>query len=150
MTMLPRTAVSQAKDRMGEFFDRSYHYLVPQALSRRGGQELAVVHPDLLELALDLALSRRFEPQIHHESDGSVTIDIPELDLVGHGPTYSDALTDVLDLVKDYVREYLEEIALFIRAPNRREQWPYILRLALADSDSELLRVLNLPGQAAR
>jgi hypothetical protein len=72
-----------------------------------------------------------FNPEVLEEP-GAVSIWLPELALYGRGPSLDAAKADLLDEVCDYVDEYLREAHAYLRAPNRRRHFPYIVKALLA------------------
>ena len=108
-------------------------------LIERGGRERGLlIGADELELLLS---SFDFHPEAFFEP-AAVSIWLPELALFGRGDSFADAQADLVDEVRDYVDEYVADAPLYLRAPNRADHFPYVLRAFVADSAGRLEDVL--------
>ena len=74
-----------------------------------------------------------------------MSIWVPELQLYGRGESFAAAQDDLVDEVRAYVEEYLSDARLYLRSPNRSQQFPWILRAYVADTAGELATVLFAP-----
>lgn len=91
-----------------------------------------------------------FNPEVLVEP-GAVSIWLPELALYGRGSSFVEAKQDLLDELRDYVDEYLEGAHAYLRAPNRRGHFPYVVKALLADVGGDLESLLfPLPAPAAQ
>ncbi len=88
-----------------------------------------------------------FNPEAFFEPE-AVSIWLPELGLYGRGPTFEEAQEDLLAEIRDYVDEYLAETQLYLRAPNRAEHFPFIMRALVADAEDRLAAVVFAPHDA--
>ncbi|TDA69858.1 MAG: exoribonuclease R [Clostridia bacterium] len=139
--MFAEVQFSQARRDFSALYDTVYHGLKP-ALVRRRSEEVLLVREDLVkELLKDFVL----KPEVLEEEDGSVTLALDEMDLAVNGPTLEEALEELAQEIKLYCQDYLDRPQLFLNAPNRRPHFPYVLRVALCDSDEEIKALLELP-----
>lgn len=106
---------------------------------QRGRAELAVVigAPEVKVLVGD----RRFNPEVFGGGSDGVSVWLGELRLYGEGATYEEAKEDLLEEVREYVDEYLSD-SRYVRAPNRAEHLPYVIRAYIADREGDLASVI--------
>lgn len=143
ITVLTELQFSEARRDLSALYDVVSHSLKPALIRRRRTEE------EVLLLRRDLArqLLRSFSLKLDvvYEKDGSVTLALDQLDLVVNGSTLEEAVNDLVRELKLYCQDYLERMPLFINAPNRRDHFPYILRIALCENDAEIRDLLELP-----
>ncbi|MBM4027794.1 MAG: exoribonuclease R, partial [Planctomycetes bacterium] len=135
--MLIPTRFSEARSRFSRLFDEAVEELRP-ALVRRGARQEAVLisREDLEVLLLPFTL----RPQVMREDDGSVTITVDELDWATNAASVEEATGVLVADLRQYAEDYLERASLFLRAPNRRPHFPYVLRIVLARNEEEIRR----------
>jgi hypothetical protein len=136
---MPRTiSATDARKHWSSFFSRAVHDRWPVLIERGRDERGLLIGSNELELVLS---HHEFHPEAFFEPE-AVSIWLPELALYGRGPSFEDAQNDLVDEVRDYIEEYLADAALYLRAPNRADHFPYVLRAFLADSDDRLGEVL--------
>src|ERR1700752_1854484 len=84
----------------------------------------------------------RFTVDLLPEEDGAFTLWIPELGVGESGATIREARQALVSAVRAYVLHYWDRYAAGQHIPEKKEQWPYVLRLSLARNDQELLALL--------
>lgn len=131
-------SATAARRQWSAFFSRAIHDRWPVLIERRRGERGLLIGSDELELVLS---SYEFHAEALFEAD-AVSIWLPELALYGRGSTFDDAQGDLVEEVREYVDEYMEDAGLYLRAPNRVDHFPYVLRAFLADSAGRLPDVL--------
>ena len=89
-----------------------------------------------------------FHPEAFFEAD-AVSLWLPELGLYGRGSGFEEAQADLLAEVRDYVDEYLSEAQVYLRAPNRAEHFPFVMKAFAADAEDRLASVVFAPHHAA-
>ena len=106
---------------------------------QRGRAELAVLigAPEVKVLVGD----RRFNPEVFGGGSDGVSLWLGELQLYGEGATYEEAKEDLLEEVREYVGEYLSD-SRYVRAPNRAQHLPYVIRAYIADREGDLASVI--------
>ena len=110
----------------------------PVAIERAGLEPALLIGADELGRLL---VDYEFHPEVFFEGD-VVSIWLPELTLYGRGTSYNEAEDDLVHEVRDYVDEYLDEAPLYLRAPNRAEQFPYVIKALVADATGHLAAIL--------
>jgi hypothetical protein len=80
-------------------------------------------------------------------SDGEYVLRLPELGLVAGGATFDDAVTELEALAVDYSQGLLDRYD-FYRQTDRAEQFPYALRLLLADPAERRALLVTQPPPA--
>jgi hypothetical protein len=119
-----------------EAVDRELPVVIGRGMSERG---LLVARAFMLRL---LSTAFQFHVDVLPEDDGGFTLWIRELDIGGTGPTLRDARSDLLSAVNRYMRDYWQQFELYRHLPDMAAKEPYVLRLSLADTEEELLKML--------
>ena len=138
------SAVSTTEARKGwsNYFTRAVTERRPVAIER-GGDDLGVlIGADELELLLE---PHSFAPEVFFEAN-AVSIWLSEFALYGRGRSFEDARVDLVAEVRAYVDEYLGDAPLYLRSPNRAQQFPWVLRAFIADAAGRLEDVLFAPA----
>lgn len=131
-------SASDVRRRWAEVFRRAVAERHPVTIERTGLEPALLIGAEELER---LVADREFHPEVFFEEE-VVSIWLPELTLYGRGRGFEDAQADLLDEVRNYVEEYLDEAQLYLRAPNRVDQFPYVIRALVADAVGHLPEVL--------
>ena len=108
------------------------------AIGRTGLEPALLIGAEELERLL---VDYEFHPEVFFE-ENVVSIWLPELTLYGRGESYDEAQEDLVHEVLDYLDEYLDDAPLYLRAPNRAEQFPYVIRALVADATGRLPELL--------
>jgi Antitoxin of toxin-antitoxin, RelE / RelB, TA system len=137
-TLLDEISVTAARQ-MRQYYDNVVHGKRPLLMTRYH-EPGAVVMP---REDLALMLRRyRFTLDVLPEDDGSFTLWVPEVGIGESGKTLHEARRALLDAVRAYVRQYWNRYEVWRHIHDKSAQWPYILRLSLAQNDQELLGML--------
>lgn len=148
LTVLTEYAFSVARSNLTEVIDRAQKMAPVVIRSRKKSEEPSIVLSASLLRSLTDANCERVEirPEFSGEADGSLTIELVPLDIVVNGPDRPAAVAEVVREAVEYAREYLdpENIALYLRAPNRRSHLSLMIRLALCESHAEVAELLHL------
>ena len=84
-----------------------------------------------------------FMPKIFYDKETNThNIHLDELNLYAYADTLPEAVEQILDLAVDYTKDYIERLELFLNVPDRKEQYPYILRLSHCASREEIKQTL--------
>jgi hypothetical protein len=112
----------------------------------RGSRErgLLVAHDQLLRLLAPY----RFRVDVLPEDEGGLTLWLNELEIGGHGASLAEARADLVSAVRAYIANYLRQFYFYRHLPDLARLEPYVLRLALARDDPELLDTLFGEGAA--
>jgi hypothetical protein len=76
------------------------------------------------------------------QEHGGWSVFIPGLRIAADGPTFDDALTEMIDAVREYVRDWQDHL---LSAVNHRDNWGLVQLIDLS-SDDELREWLAGPG----
>lgn len=133
--MLQEHQFSEARRQFSALYDSIYNALKPVIIRRGREEEVLLLRKDMLKSVLE-KFSLRAEAL--EEDDGSITLAVDELDIAVNASTLEEALKELVEELKIYAQDYLNRAQLFLNAPNRRHHLPYVLRIALCDSDEEI------------
>ena len=131
-------AVSDVRARWADVFRQAVNERHPVAIERAGSGQALLIGVDELER---LIAGYDFNPEVFFEQD-AVSVWLPELQLYGRGRSFDEAQEDLLAEVRDYLDEYLSEAQLYLRAPNRGDQFPFVMKALVADAADRLSDVL--------
>ena len=131
-------SVSAARSRWAEVFSRAVSERHPVAIERASGERALLIGVEELG---HLLAGHDFRPEVFFEDD-AVSIWLSELALYGRGSSFEDAREDLIVEVREYVDEYLRDATLYLRAPGRAEQFPYVIKALVADAAGRLAEVL--------
>jgi len=125
--MIEEVNVTSARSNIKSVFDGAVRGRRP-AMIRRGRDELGL----LLDRGLAmLALSEySFHVDVIPEEGGGFTLWLNELEIGGSGEDLLEARGDLLAQVRFYVRDYLDDIAFYLRIPDKARQLRHVLRPA--------------------
>lgn len=84
-----------------------------------------------------------FDSTFFQEEDGTVTVTINGFDLVENGDTEDEALDLIVDELIEYANEYQDNFKLYFNAPNRRDQFPYIMNVLAQDNTEDIKSLIN-------
>lgn len=138
---LRETSFSEARSQLSRLFDEVIENLRPVLIRRKGREEALLLRRDDLEALLD---PFTLAAQVVREDDGSVTIAVDELEWAVNAPTREAAVQQLVNDLHQYAGDYLARAPVFLRAPNRRGHFPYVLRILLAPGDEQIRRMLNV------
>ena len=138
-------AVSDVRNRWAEVFRQAVTERHPVAIARGRSERALLIGLDELKR---LIAGYEFHPEAFFEAD-AVSLWLPELGLYGRGSGFEEAQNDLLAEVRDYVDEYLSEAQVYLRAPNRAEHFPFVMKAFAADAEDRLASVVFAPHHAA-
>jgi len=82
--------------------------------------------------------------QVIHEDDGSVTVAVDRLEWAVNTLTQEAAVRELIQDLRQYAEDYIASSELYLRAPNRRAHFPYVLQILQPATDERVRRMLNL------
>lgn len=129
---------SEARKRWADVFSQAVAEGAPVAIERGGDERGLLIGFEELRMLLD---RYPFTTETYFEGE-TVTLWLVELQLLGRGDSFDEAHADLTDEVRAYVDEYLADARVYLRAPNRRAHFPWILRAYVADTAGFLGDVL--------
>ena len=139
--MLPELQFTDARKSLTSAYNTVFGRGRPVVVARKRNEKVIMLREDLQKLALS---PFSLKPEIIEEDDGSVTLAIDHLELVVNGRSLDDAVLELVNELKLYAQDYFERSELFLNSPNRRAHFPYLLRVALCDSDEEIKGLLEI------
>ncbi len=84
----------------------------------------------------DLLYGYTYDADVFHETDGSVTLSLRQMDLVENAASLKAARERMAASILEYADEYYADMAYWHSAGNRREHLPYVMKaLALRDTE---------------
>ena len=146
--MFAEYSFSKARSNLTELID-GVQRLTPAVIRPRKKSEEASVVLSRALLCMILQESEHeslVTPRFIAEPDHSVTVALDPLDIAVNAETRESAIQLAAGEAMEYAKQYLdqENIALYLRSPNRRSHLPTVIRIAMCDSLSEVVGVLNL------
>jgi hypothetical protein len=134
---------TEVRKNFAAFFDTVYFDRQPVAV-RREEQQIIALHPQLLREALHVRCVLR----VSREKDDVVVYSIDELDLTATGASESLAQEALVAAARSYSERYIADMAYHMRS-DRRQHLPFVLRVALADSEDEVRQILGLQPECS-
>lgn len=128
---------AQAKSQFGELLDAVAHEHSPRLVDRYGKGAVVVIEPAQV-VAL---VGQRFETEVVFDDD-EVSVTLPQLGLIGAGPTIDVAIDDTLTKLRDYAKRYLNDLA-FYRRTNRAHEYPLLAKFAYTPMDQQRALLLE-------
>lgn len=138
-------SASDVRSRWAEVFRRAAAERHPVAIERSGMEPALLIGVEELDRLL---VGYEFHPEVFFE-ETAVSVWLPEFGLYGRGGSYEEAQEDLVHEVRDYVEEYLDEAQHYLRAPNRAEHFPHVMKALVADAVDRLPEVLFAPAPVA-
>jgi hypothetical protein len=144
MSLVDEIQFSQAKARLSEVMDDVVHRDRLKAVRReRGKNEVMYLLPrEVLDAALrDARVTVDYLP----DEDG-IGLWVNDLEIGAHGRDVAEARARLLREVRAYVTNFLGQLPVYLTWPDRARLVPQVLRLAVAQDEEELARLLFAPG----
>lgn len=146
MSLIDEIQFSQAKARLSEVMDDVVHRDRLKAVRReRGKNEVMYLVPREL---LDAALSAAVITVDYLPDAEGIGLWVNDLEIGAHGRDVAEARAHLLHEVRAYVTNFLGQLAVYLTWPDRARLVPQILRLAVAQDEEELTRLLFGPAGA--
>jgi hypothetical protein len=137
-SILHEVTVSEARN-LRAIFDEAVRQEHPVIIVRGGREQGLLLARDQL---LRLLASYRFHVDVIPEDSGGFTLWIRELDIGGNGATLRDARADLLASARSYATNYVREFEFYRHIPDLARLEPFVLRVALARDNRELVEIL--------
>jgi hypothetical protein len=144
MPLVDEIQFSQAKARLSEVMDDVVHRDRLKAVRReRGKNEVMYLLPrEVLAAALgDASVSVDYLPD-----DEGIALWVNDLEIGAHGKDVAEARARLLGEVQAYVTNFLGQLSVYLTWPDRARLVPQVLRLAVAQDEAELARLLFEPA----
>ena len=87
----------------------------------------------------------RFHASIQQDENGDFIATLEEIDdLVAVGANVDEALTVLAQDLMEYAQEYwTDSFRVYFNAPNRRDHFPYVFKIAMQNSVDDVKRLIN-------
>ena len=141
MTMLSELQFTEARNQFSTLYDSVFNSFNPTIVKRKQTEQVALLRVDLLKMVL---ADYKLNPEIIKEDDGSITLALDSLEIYANNSTLDLAACDLIEDLKVYSQDYMDRSQLFLQAPNRKSHFPYVLKVLLCDSDTEIRALLGL------
>ncbi len=144
MSLVDEIQFSQAKARLSEVMDDVVHRDHLKAVRReRGKNEVMYLLPREL-LAAALGTARVIVDYLPDEE--GIGLWVNGLEIGAHGRDVTEARAHLLREVQAYVTNFLGQLSVYLTWPERARLVPQVLRLAVAQDEAELARLLFDPA----
>lgn len=143
-TVLETFAFSEAKARLSDLMTAVVHGHRPKVIDRHHGkEEMFLLGRDELLAMLEGYV---FNPKVT-VSEGEFVVRLPELGVIAGGPSFEEAVDELLEVAEAYAQDYFERLEFFIQT-NRREQLPWVARFAFTPADRRRSLLTEQPAGA--
>ena len=139
--MLTELNLTDARKSFSSLYDEVFNAFKPTIVKRKKSEEILLLRVDLQKMLLS---TFSLQPEILVEDDNTVTLTINELDIYANANTKEEAINELVIDLKQYAQDYIHRSQLFLHSPNRRQHFPYVLRIILCDTDDEIRDLLEL------
>jgi len=92
---------------------------------------------------LDLVQQCSFKAVYIREDDGSTTATLDGFDLVVNARDPEQANDELADELIEYAQDYFDQFQLYYSSKNRKQHFPYILRVLLAQDLNEVKGLIH-------
>ena len=144
--MLLEHNLTEARKGFSALYNDVFYSLRPAIITRNNSEEVLIMRADLQKMLLSHFSLR---PEIVTEEDDSTTLLLDPLELYVNAISLEEATRELIADLKVYAQDYIDRAQLFLNSPNRRDHFPYVLRILLCDSDEEISSLLEL-GRASK
>lgn len=129
-TMIETHPFSDAKAHLSALMTEVVHDYQPKAVRRRQ-EEMFLVPQELMNAMVE---SFRFNPQVT-VAPGEFVVRLPELNLIGAGETFDEAIDDLLDVASAFAEQYLGRLRYYAES-ERLARFPWVARIAFTREDA--------------
>ncbi|TME90956.1 MAG: hypothetical protein E6I52_27060 [Chloroflexi bacterium] len=136
---LHSTKFTEARAEFSVLFDEAVNDAKPVLIVRGQREHGMLISRDTIRRLL---APFRLHVDVLPEDEGGFTLWLRELDIGATAPTLQAARRELLSVIVDYVRDYWQQFALYRHLADMAAKEPYVLRLSLAQTESELMALL--------
>ncbi len=131
--MIPAVDFSPAKAQLSELMTSVVHQHLPRLIQRHGGKEEALLlNPGDLRAMLE----HESIPTTAYVDHGEFVASVPSWGVDGIGPSFEEALDELVEEARLYVADYLQRIDFYLQT-NRRSHALGVLRFALTPPEQQ-------------
>jgi hypothetical protein len=103
---------------------------------------ISIISTELLDSVTDSFI---FAPKWEEDEDGSFTVSLDEIDIIGYGGTRQEAGEVLATAASEYAELYFSELSFYMSPMvNRLSHYPYLRRIARCNGD--ITRVQKVLG----
>ncbi len=139
--MITNRNLTTARQGFSELYTETFAQCRPSIIKRNKGEEILLIRADLQKMMLS---AYTIKVKILNENDGSVTVTTEPLELWSNACDENTAMDELIKDLKMYADDYLSRAHYFLQSPNRKEHFPYVLRIAMCHSDEEIKEALEV------
>ena len=136
--MFVKEQASQVRKEWSAFIDRVLHE--KPAMIKRNRDQIAALSLDHLKTLLS---SVKFTVSYLHEEDASWTAILSNFDLVVNAKTKKEALEDLAQDLIEYANEYMDEFDQYYRSTNRKQHFPYVVKVLIQKDLKAVMELLD-------
>ncbi len=94
------------------------------------------------QIVKDLVKDLTLHAELTYE-DGIIVGTIAGFDLVVESKSEQEAIRKLAEDLLEYAQDYVNDFKLFYNAPNRKDHYPYVLKVLLASTIDEIMGYIN-------
>lgn len=129
-TMIETLGFSDAKSHLSRLMTSVVHDYQPKAVRRRQ-EEMFLVPREVMTAMIE---NFRFNPQVSVAS-GEFVVRLPELNLLGAGETFDEAVDELLDVASEFAEQYLSRLRYYAES-EQLARFPWVARIAFTREDA--------------
>ncbi|MTI94348.1 MAG: hypothetical protein FH749_02515 [Firmicutes bacterium] len=100
-----------------------------------------------IEHLQDLVQECRFIAHLEQDSaTGHWIATLQGFDLIAYSENKEDALLQIANELMEYAHEYINEFELWHNAPNRKQHFPYLVKVMLQDNAHQVRNLIQCPA----
>lgn len=107
---------------------------------RRTRDYMMLADIDFLKLLLE---QYTFNANKFVEDDGSITLELIEIDLVSNGKDEEEAKLNMAQEIMDYAEDFYSDFNLWSIAPNRKAHIPYVFKALIWDDINKIGELIS-------
>lgn len=113
----------------------------PHEVVRRGKEAMVLLNRDDLAAALE---HFSFHPTVVLDQ-GEVTVEVPEVGVLGFGAELDEAVDDALQELRSYAQRFFDKAAFYLSSDRARHA-PWLLRFALTPAEQQRALLEDRPA----
>lgn len=94
------------------------------------------------QIVKDLLKDLSFQVELTKEA-GIIVGTIDGFDLVAQGKTEQEVIRNLAEDLLEYAQDYMNDFKLFYNAPNRKDHYPYVLKILLTSTIDEIIGFID-------
>ena len=107
---------------------------------RRTHDYMMLADVDFLEILLE---KYKYTAKLYKEKDGSVTLELNEIDLVVNAKNKEEAINKMAQEILDYAEDFYNEFNIWSVAPNRKSHIPYVFKALILDDVKKIGEIIS-------